>query len=304
MKLTILSLVGLFCCFGFSRCQSALSGQNEKASSKIPEIAGYDLVWNDEFEVDGKPDSAFWSYEEGFVRNNELQYYQADNANVRNGVLVIEGRREKVKNEKYEPNSKDWRKNQEYASYSASSIHTRGKKEFKYGIFEVSAKLDTAKGMWPAIWTLGITKPWPANGEIDIMEFYRINGKPHILANAAWKHPQERAAWDSEQIPFSELLRKDPDWPNKFHLWKMDWTPDYIRLYLDGELLNEIDLSTAVNPDGFNPFRQPHYLLLNLALGSNGGDPANTPFPKTYEVDYVRVYQKIDRGAAKSAVVP
>ncbi|WP_240676249.1 glycoside hydrolase family 16 protein [Botryobacter ruber] len=279
-------------------------GNQGKGPEKIPRVAGYELVWNDEFEVAGKPDSTSWSYEEGFVRNNELQYYQADNASVKNGLLVIEGRREKVKNEKYEPGSKDWRKNQEYASYSATSIHTRGKKEFQYGIFEVCAKLDTARGMWPAIWTLGITKPWPANGEIDLMEYYRIDGKPHILANAAWKHPQGGAAWDSEKIPFATFLQKDPDWPDKFHVWKMDWTEDYIRLYLDGELLNEIDINTSANPDGFHPFRQPHYLLLNLALGSNGGDPVNTPFPKTYEVDYVRVYQKIKDSTRKSALAP
>jgi len=72
----------------------------------------------------------------------------------------------------------------------------------------------------------------------------------------------------------------------------MDWTAEYIRIYLDDQLLNEIDLSQTVNPNGFNPFQQPHYILLNLALGSNGGPLDNTAFPRSYEVDYVRVYQK------------
>ncbi|MEH6408312.1 MAG: glycoside hydrolase family 16 protein, partial [Leeuwenhoekiella sp.] len=143
-----------------------------------------------------------------------------------------------------------------------------------------------------AIWTLGIEKGWPSNGEIDIMEFYLVNHKPAILANAAWKGDTTHVNWDSEKIPFSKFVEKDPDWPNKFHIWKMDWTEDYIKIYLDGDLLNEIDLNEAKNPDGFNPFHQPHYILLNLAIGGNGGDPSKTSFPKKYQVDYVRVFQK------------
>ena len=146
--------------------------------------------------------------------------------------------------------------------------------------------------MWPAIWTLGITKPWPANGEIDVMEFYQVKGEKTILANAAWADETKRANWDEAKIPFSEFLKKDPAWSEKFHIWKMEWTEDYIKLFLDGELLNEIELSKTLNPDGFNPFHQPHYILLNLALGSNGGDPSQTKFPKAYVVDYVRVYQQ------------
>lgn len=253
---------------------------------------GFFLAWADEFNKNGKPNEDFWSYEHGFTRNEELQWYQEDNATVENGVLIIEGRRERVANTNYNTESRDWRKNREFAQYTSSSINTRGKKEFRYGIFEIRAKIDTAKGMWPAIWTLGINKGWPANGEIDIMEFYRRNNEPLILANAAWAHPERRAAWDEATKPLSEFLEKDPEWPNKFHVWRMHWTEDYIRLYLDGELLNEINLSQTINPDGFNPFHQPHYILLNLAIGSNGGDPSETEFPRTYEVDYVRVYQR------------
>ncbi len=87
---------------------------------------------------------------------------------------MIEGRREKVKNDEYEPESSDWKRNREYAEYSSSSINTRGKKKFLYEIIEVSAKIDTAKGMWPAIWAFGVSKGWPANGEIDIMEYNRV----------------------------------------------------------------------------------------------------------------------------------
>lgn len=80
--------------------------------------------------------------------------------------------------------------------------------------------------MWPAIWTLGISKGWPANGEVDIMEYYLVNEEPSILANAAWAHKEQRAAWDSEIIPFSDFLEKDPEWPAKFHIWKMGGHPN------------------------------------------------------------------------------
>lgn len=256
----------------------------------VPE--GYKLVWNDEFDINGKLDEDFWSYEIGLKRNNELQYYQTENANIRNGLLVIEGKREKVKNEAFDSESKDWRKNQEFVKYSSASINTKGKKSFQYGIIEVRAKIDTAIGMWPAIWTLGESQEWPANGEIDIMEYYRVKGEGTILANAAWASPDKRAAWDEAKIPLMKFFKSNPDWVEKFHIWKMDWNQDYIRLYLDDELLNEVDLTKTINPDGFNPFQQPHYILLNLAIGSNGGNPSFTQFPKEYLVDYVRVFQK------------
>jgi len=257
---------------------------------KAPE--GYQLAWADEFNATGKPDAEFWSYEAGFVRNEELQWYQKDNASLKNGLLHIESRLEEVKNDRFVTKSKNWKKNREFANYTSSSINTKGKYNFKYGILEVRAKIDTARGMWPAIWTLGIDKPWPSNGEIDIMEFYLVNNKSSILANAAWKSESEYVTWNSKKIPFSEFLSNDPDWPNKFHIWKMDWTEESIKIYLDDKLLTEIDLTKTQNPDGFNPFHQPHYILLNLAIGGNGGDPAQTEFPKEYQVDYVRVFQK------------
>ena len=259
-------------------------------SPVVPE--GYRLLWHDEFDRNGKPDSASWSYEKGLVRNNELQWYQPENANIEDGVLVIEGKRERVENSFYDKDNKDWRRNTPFAEYTSASINTNKKRTFRYGIVEVRARIDTSMGMWPAIWTLGESKGWPANGEIDIMEYYRIKDTASILANAAWADARRRAVWDGASQPLSHFLQKDADWPRKFHVWKMDWTPDHIRLYLDDELLNEVDLSKTLNADGFNPFHQPHYILLNLAIGSNGGDPAATSFPRKYEVDYVRVYQK------------
>ncbi|SHN29512.1 Glycosyl hydrolases family 16 [Cyclobacterium lianum] len=258
----------------------------------IPDKPGYKLVWADEFSQEGVPDHRFWSFEHGFQRNRELQWYQTENARVAEGYLIIEGRRERVRNPAFAKGSKDWKESRSHATYTSSSINTNGKFSFQYGMMEVRAKIDTAKGLWPAIWTLGIAGAWPANGEIDVMEYYLSDGQPTILANTAWAHAEKRASWDEAKLPFADLLAKDPKWSEKFHIWKLDWTESYIRIYLDELLLNEVDLQQTVNPDGTNPFHQPHYILLNLAIGSNGGDPTDSTFPSHYVVDYVRVYQR------------
>jgi len=250
------------------------------------------LVWNDEFNKQGKPDSSSWIYETGFVRNQELQWYQPENANCSDGLLIIEGKREKVKNPGFIIGSSNWQTNREYAEYTSSSIQTRELRHWQFGRFEIRARIDTTCGAWPAIWTLGISKEWPSNGEIDIMEFYRVKGVPSILANFAWGTDQRYIAkWDDLKKPLSDFFSKDPAWAKKFHIWRMDWNKDSINLYLDDQLLNTTLLNNTGNPDGFNPFLQPHYLLLNLAIGGNGGDPSDTDFPLQYEIDYVRVYQ-------------
>lgn len=252
---------------------------------------GYELVWSDEFEQEGKPDSRNWTYEHGFARNEEWQWYQEDNAYVQNGVLVIEGRRETVPNPNYESGSKDWRRNRSEAHYTSSSINTRGLHSWLYGRFVIRAKIKTEAGLWPAIWTLGQSQPWPGGGEIDIMEFYGGN----ILANAAWAGPgQWQAIWDDSRKPVTSF--NDEHWHERFHIWRMDWTEEAIKIYVDDELLNAISLNETINQRGSvkNPFREvEQYLLLNLAIGGhNGGDPSATAFPSRYEVDYVRVYQQ------------
>lgn len=254
--------------------------------------SGMKLVWNDEFNKQGEPDSSSWINETGFVRNQELQWYQPDNANCSGGLLIIEGRREKIKNPGFIGGTSDWQINREYAEYTSSSIQTRGLRQWQFGRFEIRARIDTANGAWPAIWTLGISKEWPSNGEIDIMEFYRVKGVPTILANFAWGTDQRYIAkWDDLKKPLTDFSSKDPAWAKKFHIWRMDWNKDSINLYLDDQLLNTALLNQTFNPDGFNPFLQPHFLLLNLAIGGNGGDPSETDFPLRYEIDYVRVYQ-------------
>lgn len=269
---------------------------NNNSSLKPIEYEGWHLVWNDEFNNDGMIDTSFWSFEEGFVRNKELQWYQKNNAYCKDGVLIIEGRKQKIKNPDYIQDSKSWKSNREYAEYTSSSIKTKGKFEFLYGRLEVRARIPVSSGSWPAIWTLGNSQRWPSCGEIDIMEYYQIGGEPHLLANAAWGTKKEFSPkWDSIKLPFSNFIEKDPEWSNKFHLWRMDWDQEFISLYLDGELLNKIPLSKTVNGetgDFINPFKQPHYILLNLAMGGNGGQVDESSLPLKYEIDYVRVYQK------------
>lgn len=254
------------------------------------QIRGMKLVWNDEFNKRGKQDTASWRYENGFVRNEELQWYQPDNANCMGGVLLIEGRREKVKNPSYKEGSKNWKTAREYAGYTSASIQTRGCREWLYGRFEIRARIDTTKGAWPAIWTLG-KGSWPECGEVDIMEFYRRD-VPIVLANVAWGTEKRwKAKWNEKTVPLAELTAKDPDWVKKFHVWRMDWNNEGIKLYLDDVLINSAPASQTVNADGTNPFTKPQYILLNLAIGGNGDDPSHSKFPIKYEVDYVRVYQ-------------
>ncbi|MEM9064068.1 MAG: glycoside hydrolase family 16 protein [Planctomycetota bacterium] len=254
----------------------------------VPELPGYELVWAEEFSIDGRPDPTNWGFERGFRRNHELQWYQPENALVRDGMLIIEARRESRPNPGYHPGSQGWRESRPMVEYTSSSLLTRGKHEWLYGIFEMRARIDTRPGMWPAWWTLGSARPWPGCGEIDIMEYYQ--GK--VLANACWLGGSGRwdSKWDAEQTPIDEL--GGPGWSDEFHVWRMDWNKDRIGLYLDGRLLNEIDVNETVNPDGSNPFREPHYMLVNLAIGGKaGGDPSGTEFPGVYEIDYIRVYQ-------------
>ena len=278
-----------------AQAQSTPTGQ--PVNSTAPNQEGYTLVWQDEFNQDGPPNPTVWSHENGFVRNEEHQWYQPANATCRNGVLTITGKLETVNNPNHDPNSRNWRQSRPVARYTASSIKTEGKKAFQYGRFEVRAKIPTASGSWPAIWTLGTTMEWPSCGEIDLMEYYRIKGVPHILANTAWGTDRRwQAHWNTRTVPFSRFLNKDPQWADKFHLWRMDWDEQFIRLYLDNELLNETTLDSTFNAapgQHKNPFRQPHYLLLNLAIGGiNGGQPDDSAFPLEYVIDYVRVYQR------------
>jgi beta-glucanase (GH16 family) len=256
--------------------------------SAPPSYPGYSLDWADEFDRTGAPDPKNWTYERGFVRNRELQWYQPDNTRQADGLLIIEARRERVKNPDFEAGSSEWRRNREFAEYSSASLMTRGLHSWRYGRFEMRGRIDTRPGLWPAFWTLGVREPWPHNGEIDIMEYYR----GMLLANVAWGGAKRfEPIWADTRKPIDSF---GPDWSSAFHVWRMDWDERAIVLSVDGERLNAVSLSRTINQDGSgkNPFHDPQYLLLNLAIGgTQGGDPSKTTFPARFEVDYVRVYQ-------------
>lgn len=278
-----------------------IMGREQKPDTAQPEKE-YKLVWSDEFDKDGKPDSKIWNYETGYARNHELQWYQSDNAYVKDGLLIIEARQCDKPNPTYKAGDKGWRESRERIECTSASINTRGKKDMHYGRLCVRARIPVGGGAWPAIWLLGEEMQWPSNGEIDMMEYYRVNGEPHILANAAWgtDKPYD-AKWNSQKIPYKHFLDRDPFWAEKFHEWRMDWDEEAMKLYLDDELINVIPLSQTINGkigNGTNPFTKPQYILLNLAIGGdNGGDPDWSCFPMKYEVDYVRLYEPVQTAA-------
>jgi beta-glucanase (GH16 family) len=246
---------------------------------------GYQLVWADEFskDPDGLPDLTKWSYEVGFLRNHESQYYTAnrlENARVEKGQLIIEVRKESFPN----PSGKG----PATASYTSAALETIGKASWLYGRIEARAKLPSGKGVWPAIWMLGADVKdkgvgWPRCGEIDIMELVgkqpdTIHGTIHYYADG--KHLAQGA----------QLHVDHPE--DGFHVYAAEWSPDHIDLFVDDKKYNTFIVSKADN-DGQNPFHKPQYLLLNLALGGDwGGAIDNSIFPQRMILDYVRVYQK------------
>jgi len=199
-----------------------------------------------------------------------------------------------VANPGYDPNSRDWQRQREFAEYTSASLTISGKHSWRYGRFEMRAKIDTRAGLWPAWWMLGTgagkaPRYWPACGEIDIMEYYTGD----LLANACWARRGPGQHWDITRRPLNEI--GDKDWGRRFHVWRMDWTEDAILLYVDDMLMNTVALNHTLNPDGSNPFREPHFMIVNLAIGGiRGGDPSPTEFPGRYEIDYIRVYQQSD----------
>ncbi len=249
-------------------------------AEKLETPGGYwILAWSDEFSVDGRPDPAKWGYEEGFVRNHELQYYTKDrpeNVRVEGGMLVIEGRKEP-----YQDKGKA-------AQYTSASLQGLGKADFTYGRIEARAKVPFGKGVWPAIWTLGVNIPavnWPACGEIDIMEFVgkepkRIHGTIHYKNSQDGKHKQDGKAFETPAPPYDD-----------FHVYAVEWTPERIDFYFDDVKYHSVALADAA-VDGQNPFQKPHYLIVNLALGGDwGGAMDDSVLPQKFLVDYIRVYK-------------
>ena len=248
-----------------------------------------ELLWADEFDGSGPVDAARWTHEEGFMRNEELQWYQPDNATQSDGLLVIEARAEDRPNPDYVPGSSDWRTNRETITHSSASLTSRGHFGFQYGHLVVRAKVTNEVGTWPAIWTLGTECEWPSNGEVDVMENYGGD----VLANFAWgSNVRWSPHWDTARWPVADF---GAGWTDRFHIWEMEWTADRITIRMDGTVLNDVDLAGTVNGSaacaGANPFRQPHHIRLNLAIGGAGGSVESLALPTQYLVDYVRVYR-------------
>lgn len=273
---------------------SAMAQDTPDITTKYP---GYRLDFQDEFDTGTVPDETRWNFETGMRRNHEDQVYTKNNATISNGLLVIEARKEKVLNPDYVRYSSDWNKKNKYGEYSSASIILKDPYKYHYGVYEVRAKIPVGTGYWPAIWGCGNKYEWPYNGELDIMEYY---GNA-IHANLAWgSNTRWNATWASKAPKMNEF---EPDFGEKFHIWRTEWDHNSLRIYLDDRLINETNLDRTVNPnpkeswynvDNYNPYRDPNNLFgvwLNLALGGdNGGSLTNTVFPAQYLVDYVRVY--------------
>ena len=258
---------------------------------------GYKLVWYDDFDTDGAPNTNDWNFEEGYVRNREAQWYQAANAYCRSGLLTLTARKEMLPNPNFNSKSNDWRKLRPQILYTSASITTKDKREFLYGRFEVKARFSASPGSWPSIRLLGSKYSWPSCGEINIMEFLEYHGVPSILANVCWAGNEDTSEWDMSAYPYSKFIKDDPLWPLKFHIWRMDWDQNSIKLYVDNVLLNETSLMQTYNAQTStgaddNPFETPMHIVLSLAMGSSAGFIDEHTLPTHFEIDYVKVYQK------------
>lgn len=255
-------------------------------SENSGDLSGWTLVWNDEFDQMGLPDSTKWVFDthrnkEGWY-NGELQYYsqnRLENAQVIDGKLVITARHEQL------TAAPDYGGQ----NYTSARLITQGKASWTYGRFEIRAKLPCTLGMWPAIWMLGSGGAWPLDGEIDIMEQKgqmaedkrQILGTVHTLANH-----NENSLGAYRSLPTACM---------DFNTYQMTWDANKVVIGVNG-----VDYFTYTNPgDGARskwPFDRPHYLLLNLAVGGRlGGVVDDNNLPAIMEVDYVRVFQKLQR---------
>lgn len=231
-----------------------------------PQTTG--LIWADEFDTDGAPNSAKWGYETGAGGwgNNELQYYtnRTENAVVKDGVLKINAIKE----------------NYNGSPYTSARLVSKGKFAFTYGKVEVRAKVPAGVGTWPAIWMLGSninTTPWPGCGEIDIMEHLgrdlnNIYGTLHYPGRSG-------STADGSTLKISNAT-------TEFHVYTLDWSATTIKISVDGKTVHTVANSTNI------PFNHDFFFIMNVAMGGNFGgavDPAVTN--ATMEVDYIRVYK-------------
>ena len=258
--------------------------------SSLVQANEWSLIWSDEFDYTGPPNEAKWNYEKGFVRNRELQYYTSarkENARVENGHLVIEARKEIWPNPDYrdDASSRRWQRSRKAADYTSASLITKDKASWTYGRIEVKAKLPTGKG----VWMLGTNireVGWPKCGEIDIMEYVGYDPNT-VCANvhmAKYNHTKGTGK--------GSKIKADKPYAS-YHTYAVEWTPERMDFFFD-----EHKYFTFKNEHGgvdVWPFDQPHYLILNLAIGGSWGGQKGIDesiFPQKFLIDYVRVYRK------------
>ncbi len=237
--------------------------------------SGRKLIWNDEFSGKGLPDARKWNYDVGGdgYGNNEAQFYtknRLENARVESGNLVIEARKE------------NWEKN----GYTSARLLTKGKFSFQYGTIEVRAKLPKGRGTWPAIWMMSEDmKQWPDDGELDIMEHVGFN---HGFIHASVHTKKYNHIIGTQNT--DTLMVKDVS--EKFHLYKAEWTPEKIDVYIDDRKFFTYQNKEKTYESW--PFDQPYFIILNLAVGGFWGGKEgidDSVFPQKYYIDYVRVYE-------------
>jgi beta-glucanase (GH16 family) len=221
---------------------------------------------------------SYWSYEIGTGDNgwgnNELQYYKKENTIVKDGFLTITAKKESFGGK----------------AYTSSRLVTKDKKEFKYGRVDIRAALPKGQGIWPALWMLGAnytTTPWPACGEIDIMEMVggdNIDKNNTSHGTVHWQDGAGKyATYSGKQVLPSGILA------DNFHVFSIIWTEKSIVWLVDDKKFHEIDIT----PADLSEFREDYFFIINLAVGGNwpGSPNAATVFPQKFVVDYIRMFQ-------------
>lgn len=245
----------------------------------------WELVWSDEFEGEGLPDTTKWSYNIGDWGwgNNEPQYYtegRIENARQENGTLIIEAHQNDL--------GSDW---------TSARLTTQGKHAFQYGKVEFRAKVPPGRGTWAAGWLLGEAYrdeiSWPYCGEIDVLECvgYEINDTTGKGLNHATCHT--RAYYFKQGNQIGSEIEVDSMY-QEFHNYAIEWYPDRIEAFLDGEYYFTYDK----NANELEwPFDKPQNIIVNLAVGGGwgGAQGIDTSWSShQYILDYVRVYQRVE----------
>jgi hypothetical protein len=245
------------------------------------DAGGKTLLWADEFNIDGLPDSKIWGYEQGFIRNKEPQFYtgaRLKNSRVENGFLHIQGLKEDLPLKDLVVDSKSEDK---WRGLTSASLTTEDKINIMYGRVEVRAKLPLVPGSWPAIWMLGSnidSVGWPKSGEVDIVE--RYGSEPDLVYGTV--HSKKY----NYKVGGAKGGTLDLGAEEMFHLYAVEWTPEKIDFFVDEKMYfsykNEGD-------DDQWPFNKPMYLILNLAF-EKSVPLAEVGAETSMFVDYVRVY--------------